>query len=80
VFLDHSRKQRDIAFQFNRLISLSKKRGLAVGIAHPYPQTMAFLEKALPKLEEQGIVLLPMSQLLEYQQQRSAATNNTASK
>lgn len=79
VFLDHSRKQRDIAFQFNRLIKLSQKRGLAVGIAHPYPQTMAFLEKALPELERWGVVLLPMSELLEYQQ-RSSQTNNTASK
>jgi polysaccharide deacetylase 2 family uncharacterized protein YibQ len=80
VFLDHSRKQRDIAFQFNRLIDLSKKRGLAVGIAHPYPQTMAFLEKALPELEKQGIVLLPLSQLLEHQKQRNIIPNNMASK
>ena len=80
VFLDHSRKQQDIAFQFERLISLSKKRGLAVGIAHPYPQTMAFLEQALPELEKQGITLLPMSKLLEYQQHQLAMANSTAPK
>lgn len=80
VFLDHSRKERDIAFQFNRLISLSKKRGMAVGIAHPYPQTMAFLAKALPELEKQGVVLLPMSQLLEHQKKIAVMTTNTASK
>ncbi|TDF35871.1 divergent polysaccharide deacetylase family protein [Alteromonadaceae bacterium M269] len=80
VFLDHSRKERDIAFQFQRLIHLSRKQGVAVGIAHPYPQTMAFLERKLPELEKLGVKLVPMSALLEYQQDQVAMFNSTAPK
>ena len=37
----------------------------AIAIAHPYPETVAFLQEALPELEKQGYELVPLSQLVE---------------
>ena len=37
------------------LIKLAHKQGSVVMIGHPYPQTMAVLERELPKLKAQGI-------------------------
>ncbi|MEW8585390.1 MAG: divergent polysaccharide deacetylase family protein, partial [Candidatus Thiodiazotropha sp.] len=31
---------------------------------HPYPETLALLRKELPRLERQGVELVPVSQLV----------------
>jgi polysaccharide deacetylase 2 family uncharacterized protein YibQ len=64
VFLDSDREPRAIRYQFRRLLKLAKKNQLAVAIGHPYPETIAVLKEELPKLEAQGIQLLPVSKLL----------------
>ena len=64
VFLDNSREPKLIHRQFERLLRLSRQRGWAVAIGHPYPETLALLEAELPKLEEMGIKLVPVSQLI----------------
>lgn len=68
VFLDHYRTEKDIEYQFNRLIKLAKKYGSAVGIGHPFKSTLKILEKKLPELEQQGIQLISASELIAYQQ------------
>ena len=68
VFLDHFAEQKHIDMQFKRLIRLAKKYDKAIGIAHPYPQTLQYLEQALTDLESEGVVLVPPSTLLEGQQ------------
>ena len=40
------------------------KTPVAIAIAHPYPETLAYLKKALPTLAEQGIRLVPISELV----------------
>jgi len=57
VFLDNSLERDAIAAQFERLILMAAKHGLAVGIGHPHPETLRFLKKALPTLADRGITL-----------------------
>ena len=38
---------------------------MAVGIGHPYPQTISFLHQALPLLAEQGVRLVFVSEALQ---------------
>ena len=55
VFLDNERTEPAITAQLEEAIRLARKHGSAVVIGHPYPQTLAVLERELPKLKEQGI-------------------------
>ncbi|MDP5031507.1 divergent polysaccharide deacetylase family protein [Paraglaciecola sp.] len=75
VFLDHVADLPNIQKQFNRLISLAKKHGQAVGIAHPYPQTLQFLKEQLPTIESQGIKLVKLSDMII--EQRYVAKSET---
>jgi polysaccharide deacetylase 2 family uncharacterized protein YibQ len=43
---------------------MARKRGQAVAIGHPFPETLEVLEKALPGLEEQGFELVTIGELL----------------
>jgi polysaccharide deacetylase 2 family uncharacterized protein YibQ len=69
VFLDNSLNEKDIAFQFDRLVALAREQGTALAIGHPYPQTLAVLEQRLPQLARQGIKLVPVRELIEQQQE-----------
>ncbi|WP_339726332.1 divergent polysaccharide deacetylase family protein [uncultured Paraglaciecola sp.] len=64
VFIDHTPSLEQIDKQFNRLLSLSKKFGYAVGIAHPYPQTLEYLKTHLVTLQQHGITLVKMSDVV----------------
>ncbi len=64
IFLDPDPDPATVARQFERMKRLAMKRGTVVAIAHPYRATLEFLEKALPTLREQGIRLVPISELL----------------
>jgi polysaccharide deacetylase 2 family uncharacterized protein YibQ len=55
VFLDDEQTEQAITAQLQTAISLARKQGSAVMIGHPYPQTLAVLERELPKLKAQGI-------------------------
>ena len=65
VFLDNSRNQEDILEQFNRLISLARRKGYATGIAHPYPETLAVLKEQIPALQAKGVKLVFASEFLD---------------
>ncbi|NIA26984.1 MAG: divergent polysaccharide deacetylase family protein [Desulfobulbaceae bacterium] len=64
VFLDHDRSADAVSREFERLKSLARQSGQAVGIGHPYPATLDFLEREIPKLEKQGYKLVSISQML----------------
>jgi len=52
VFLDHSSKSSThVKRQLKRLIEISKKRGYAVGIGHPYPGTLEALTEMIPEID-----------------------------
>lgn len=64
VFLDHSNNIDDIRRRFKELVDLTKKQGWAIGIGHFRPNTIKVLEEELPKLENMGIILTPVSELV----------------
>lgn len=74
VFLDPDPSPETLAREFERLKSLARKRGAAVGIGHPYPATLSFLEAELPTLREQGFELVSLQSLLHDEAGRPAAT------
>ena len=63
VFLDPDRSPETVAYEFERMKKLARKRGQVIAIAHPYPSTLEFLERELPRLAAEGIDLVPVSQL-----------------
>jgi polysaccharide deacetylase 2 family uncharacterized protein YibQ len=64
VFLDNVQTHTAVAREFQRLITLARKHGSAVGIGHPYPVTLNFLENMLPRLPSQGIDVVPVRELI----------------
>ena len=70
VFLDHERTVDAVAREFERLKSKARKRGHAVAIGHPCPETLEVLEEQLPLLEEQGFELVTISQLIRDERNR----------
>lgn len=64
VFLDHDRSPEALLREFERLKQLARKRGKAIAIGHPYPETLELLEKELPGLVRDGIELVPISELI----------------
>jgi len=64
IFLDNERSQELIGVQFDKLLELAKKRGRALAIAHPYPETLEFLEQRLHALKTGPVRLVPVSLLL----------------
>lgn len=64
VFLDHERRKETVRQELERLKRLARERGAAVAIGHPYPETLEVLEEELPALQDQGIELVPPSELI----------------
>lgn len=63
VFLDHEQTEAFVDRQFKLLIKRARENGSAVGIGHPHPVTVDYLEKHLPMLDEQGIAIATVSGL-----------------
>ncbi len=63
VFLDHEQNEAYIDVQFQLLIEKARQNGTAIAIGHPHQVTVDYLEKALPKLDEQGIAVATVSAL-----------------
>jgi len=64
VFLDDNPTPAAISMQFTRLLVIAKHQGMAIAIGHPYPATINFLQRELPLLQQQGVELVPLSQLV----------------
>jgi len=65
VFLDHHPNESSIRGQFEQLIERAKRQGYAVGIGHPYPETIKVLNELLPQLAARGVMMLPISQQVQ---------------
>ncbi|WP_263261951.1 divergent polysaccharide deacetylase family protein [Pseudomonas sp. RIT-PI-S] len=64
VFLDDVRTPEAIAEQLAKAVALAHQQGSAVVIGHPYPQTLALLEQALPGLKAQGVEMISIRQMI----------------
>ncbi len=67
VFLDHVHNRPAIEFQFDELIKVARKKGAAIAIGHPFPETLAVLEQRIPELKKAGIHLIAASKLIHQQ-------------
>lgn len=65
VFLDAEISREGVRFQFARLVAHARENGYAVGIGHPFPETMDVLEEVLVRLDEHGVTLVPVSSLVD---------------
>lgn len=68
VFLDHD--PQNIQKQWQYFLRLSRQKGSAVAIGHPYPQTIEFLQSALPALHDEGVELVSISELIRWRKNR----------
>lgn len=64
VFLDNEQNEAYVEKAFDRLVRIAKRKGLAIAIGHPYPTTLSYLEKVIPRLDAMGIELVYPSQIL----------------
>jgi hypothetical protein len=65
VFLDNEINAAYVRSQFDRLIRHARRHGSAIGIGHPHAETLAALAQLLPQLADQGVEVVPVSQLVE---------------
>lgn len=80
VFLDNEPTPQAIRKQFHELVSRARRDGTALAIGHPHPATLAVLAEELPRLEEQGLQLVPVSQLIARQLERRLAWQGSSSR
>lgn len=66
VFLDNVPTEVAIDREFERLKELARRNGMAVGIGHPYPATLAYLERVLPELAAEDIMLVSVADSIRY--------------
>ena len=64
VFLDSIQSIEFVEKQFGKLLTVAMKQGYAIGIGHPYPETLLVLEKYLPTLNGLGFELVTLSDIL----------------
>lgn len=64
VFLDSVPTADAIDRSFRELLAKARKDGSALAIGHPYPETMAMLERELPRLADKGVALVRVSALV----------------
>jgi len=62
VFLDHVRTREAVREALAELVASAKEEGHALAIGHPFPETLAELEKWSP--EDEGVELLSLQALL----------------
>lgn len=67
VFLDNVTEVDAIAREIRRLAGKAGREGMAIGICHPYPETLQALRRELPALADRGINFVPVSVLLRKQ-------------
>ena len=65
VFLDPDYKPDTIKKQFQRFINIINRQGYGIAIAHPHPRTLQFIKEHLSELEDNGIELITVSQLIK---------------
>ncbi|MFQ5480167.1 MAG: divergent polysaccharide deacetylase family protein [Thermodesulfobacteriota bacterium] len=64
VFLDNERDVNYIDGQLKILVDIARKRGSAIAIGHPYPETLAALQEMIPLMEASAIEVVPVSELI----------------
>ncbi|HAA92441.1 MAG TPA: divergent polysaccharide deacetylase family protein [Rhodospirillaceae bacterium] len=64
VFLDNNITEEAIEQQFRQLESVARRNGSAIGIGHPYDETIAVLRRWIPAMRKKGFVLVPVTAIV----------------
>ncbi|MGC9518554.1 MAG: divergent polysaccharide deacetylase family protein [Desulfuromonadaceae bacterium] len=64
VFLDNERDSEKITRQLKKLFRIAQHTGSAIGICHPYPETISVLESSAELAAEYGVNVVPASSLV----------------
>lgn len=64
-FLDNEREVEKISAQLEGLVALAKKNGHAIGICHPYPETILALELFAQQIDLLNIEIVALAQLVD---------------
>ncbi len=64
VFLDNVAEVEAIGLQIRKLVELAKRRGQAIGICHPYPETLEALRRARKMLRNGTVEVVFASRLV----------------
>lgn len=67
VFLDNQHDRESIRAKFRELVKIAHRKGTALGIGHPFSATLDVIQEELARLDESGVRLLPVSQLIKIQ-------------
>jgi len=65
VFLDNEIDEAAILAQLKKVERIATRRGLAIAIGHPHGATLRALRQWIPTLEANGLVLVPLSSVVE---------------
>lgn len=65
LFLDNERGEQAVSGNLQRLDRLLTTRNKVVVIGHPYPETLAALERWLPQAQARGIRVVPFATMLD---------------
>lgn len=68
VFLDNSTRSEDIEAQFNELVRIARHKGSAIAIGHPHPETIKVLAAELNRLDEYGVRLISVKEMVRHHQ------------
>ena len=71
VFLDNDTSVEAMTKQWRYFLKRARKKGSAILIAHPYPETIAFLQAELRAIKEEEYQLVTVSELIRWRHNRS---------
>jgi len=80
IFFDNVQNISAIRKQFKKLIKIARIRGTAVGIGHPYPQTMDVLSRAIQELDTTSVKLVDLKTLHEKQNRGTKKWQSSSSR
>jgi len=64
MFLDNEKEVTAISRQIRQLIARARRQGEAIGICHPYPETIRALQREREFIEKSGVQVVPASKLV----------------
>ncbi len=64
VFLDHDISEEEIISQLLLAEDIARQYGTAIAIAHPHEATMMVLQTWLQDMQNQGIEIVPVSEII----------------
>lgn len=65
IFLDGEEAAISVDARLSQLVKLARERGSAIAIGHAHEETLAALQRWLPTLSRQGVVLVPLTAVVK---------------